>query len=228
MNTRLDSMQMPLPREFCWTRIGVEAGQSLQSIFHRKNQERAANGGLFFWGIGSAIGPSLLGLLRRCPQPELVFSPIKSAAKVADVNPESVVAWTQAESFEGNSYALPRQTLITSRLSLTHPKRVHYALVCTSDTALIPADLGTVDIGDLENLLTGRPIGASQVTAVVRYSGPGVRPTRAYSTVLKVKLQAPFLLRLQNPIALSAQDYYQCWEQAVSHFWEKKLLSMEA
>jgi hypothetical protein len=213
---------MTLPHEFCWTRIGIEAGQPLRSIFHRKDQERAANNGLFFWGIGNAIGPSVAELVRCSRQPEVIFSPIKSAPRRADVNPESVVAWTQAESFEGRAYPLPRQALITSRLNLENPKRAHYALVCRATAPLVPANFGTVDIGSLGNLLTGRPVGASQVTAVVRHSRSGA-PVRTYSTVLRARLVAPFLLRLHSPVRLSPQNPAEQWDRLVNDFWAETL-----
>lgn len=215
-------MQMTLPTEFCWTRIGVEAGQSLESIFRRKNQERAANDGLFYWGIGNAIGPSMAELVRRCSDPEVVFSPIKSAPRSADVTPESVVAWTNAVGFDGSPYALPQHALITSRLNLKNPKKAHYALVCAAETTLAPTNIATVDIGDLENLLTGRPVGASQVTAVVRHSRKKRTEIRTYSAVLRVKLKAPFLLRLQSPIRLT-EDCSQPWDHVVTEFWTQKL-----
>jgi len=45
-----------LPNNFCWTRMGVEAGEELDRILFRKEYERKLNGGIFTWGIGSALG----------------------------------------------------------------------------------------------------------------------------------------------------------------------------
>jgi hypothetical protein len=68
-----------LPDCFCWTRFGTEAGQAIVHILQRKEQERSANDGLFIWGIGNAIGPSIRELVRRTNRPEVLFSPIKSS-----------------------------------------------------------------------------------------------------------------------------------------------------
>src|SRR2546430_8082027 len=106
---------MPLPRQFCWTRIGSEAGQPLESIFRRKDEERLANNGLFLWGIGNAVGPSIAELVRRTPEPEVLFSPIRSSPRSTDVSPESVVVWTRASCMDGTTFQLPRFTLVTSR-----------------------------------------------------------------------------------------------------------------
>ncbi len=85
---------MPLPEVFCWTRFGTEAGQPIDEILDRKEQERAANSGMFFWGIGNSIGPSLRELLRCTPSPEVLFSPTRSTPRREDVAPPAVVAWT--------------------------------------------------------------------------------------------------------------------------------------
>src|SRR5258706_16407972 len=127
---------MPLPELFCWTRFGTEAGQSVEQIFARKEQERAANAGTFFWGIGNAIGPSMLELLRRTDSPEAVFSPIQSRPRREDARPTSVVAGTQAHTLWGDEYRLPGQSLITSRFDLVKPRAKHYALVYYSENRI--------------------------------------------------------------------------------------------
>ena len=76
-----------LPEAFCWTKFGVEAGEPPLSIFQRKELERRRNGGIFLWGIGQSIGPSLPDLLRVTPSPEVLFSPIRTPAAAHDVSP---------------------------------------------------------------------------------------------------------------------------------------------
>lgn len=213
---------MRLPECFCWTRFGTEAGQSVDQILARKDQERIANGGLFFWGIGNAVGPSITELLRHCPKPEVIFSPIKTGAREPDVRPASVVAWTAAESLDGTSYALPPSALVTSRFEPESPKIQHYALVCSSETCLtsVGGPSGVIGFSNLVNLRTGRPVGASQVTAVVRrVEGTGA-PIRSYPVALRTKLAAPFFLRLRNPVLISRLDGTQSWDSAVRQAWE--------
>ena len=98
--------QMPLPGLFCWSRFGTEAGQDIGQILERKEQERVGNSGIFFWGIGNAIGPSVKELLRRTGQPEALFSPIKSAPREVDSRPAAVAAWAAAETLAGDSFEL--------------------------------------------------------------------------------------------------------------------------
>src|ERR1700728_56037 len=35
-----------IPDRFCWTRFGTEAGESIEHILNRKEEERLANGGI--------------------------------------------------------------------------------------------------------------------------------------------------------------------------------------
>src|SRR2546427_2240867 len=123
---------MPLPACFCWMRFGTEAGQSIEQILGRKEEERLANEGLFFWGIGNALGPSMTELLRRTDVPGVLFSPIRSAPRPIDVAPGAVSAWTEAEGLAGQRYQLPSRALITSRFDASSPRDSHYALVCQS------------------------------------------------------------------------------------------------
>ena len=63
----------------------------MDQILARKNLEQEQCGGLFYWGIGSSVGPALLALLAAVERPEVLFSPIKSAPRAIDVSPVHVV-----------------------------------------------------------------------------------------------------------------------------------------
>ena len=214
---------MPLPDLFCWTRFGTEAGQSASDILCRKEEERLANSGLFFWGIGNAIGPSMTELVRRTERPEVIFSPIRSAPRRQDVTPTNVAAWTTAETLDGDCYELPSRSLITSRFDVSSPRGVHYALVCYRESALTcNTASGELRIGELRNLLTGRPIGASQVTAVVtRNPGESVSGT-VYNISFRGRLVAPYFLRLRGPLPLATYATGpKRWPDFVHHRWRE-------
>lgn len=205
-----------LPRLFCWTRFGTEAGQPIQDILGRKERERTANGGLFFWGIGNAIGPSMIELLRRTDAPEALFSPIKSAPRSADTRPALVAAWTRAEDLTGDPYDLPFHTLITSRIDLNNPRDTHYALVCRSTNELsVDTTDASIDMAGLRNLLTGRPVGASQVTAVVKITSKLQSPGNCYKIGFRAQLTPPYLVRLRNPIPIPRPANETSWTTAV-------------
>jgi hypothetical protein len=193
-----------LPDLFCWTRFGTEAAESIEQILFRKEQERLANGGLFLWGIGNALGPSIKELTRRVARPEVVFSPIRSAPKYIDVEPSAIVSWTAGEGLDGCFFALPTHSRVTSRFDPSGRKFNHYALVCFSDTPLLP--LGKEDkisFIQLRNLRTGRRVGASQVTAVVQKTGEAAPATTMYDVAIRARLIHPYFVRLLGAVQLS-------------------------
>jgi hypothetical protein len=44
----------PIPNAFVWTKIQADAGESVRQILYRKEQERLAGDGSFWWGIGES------------------------------------------------------------------------------------------------------------------------------------------------------------------------------
>jgi len=212
-----------LPACFCWTRFGTEAGQAIDQIFERKEQERLANGGVFYWGIGNAIGPSIKELLRRTSNPEVLFSPIKSVPRLADSAPEVVAAWGSAETLEGESFRLPESSLVTSRYDPdTSSKDSRYALVCSSSGSLKELRCDEqIASSNLRNLITGRPVGSSQVTAVVYKLDEEIEEIPKYNVHIRARLVYPYFVRLRDPILLSKPG--QDWGAAVRQIWEQRL-----
>ncbi len=192
---------MLLPTRFCWTRFGPEAGDSVTEILERKEQERRRNGGVFLWGIGNALGPSVRELVRLEEEPEVLFSPMRSPAKRIDVSPVCVVEWHTAECLSGLPFEIPAHSKVTSRFDFRGRKRKHYALVCMRDEPLTLNDDGVgLRFGELRNLRTGRKVGASQVTSVVeREPGGGLAKGPTYPVVFRAKLVFPYFVILSNP-----------------------------
>lgn len=198
---------MPLPKYFCWSKFGVEAGEQIESIIQRKDRERLINGGIFLWGIGNALGPSILDLLELVKIPEVIFSPIKSAPKNKDVSPDQVVEWTLGETIRGELYNLPSGSLVTSRM-VGNGKKSHYALVCESQKKLrITLNGDFVESGQLRNIRSGRPIGYSQVTSIVaREEEIWTNNALKYPVAMRVKLVCPYFIKLLNPVPIYREN----------------------
>jgi hypothetical protein len=213
---------MPLPQCFCWTRFGVEAGQSIGRILGRKEEERTANQGTFFWGIGNAVGPSMLELTRLSRKPEALFSPIRSVPRKEDAKPSSVVYWTAAETLTGERYALPQRSMITSRMS---GATRHYALVCHRESPIeIEIACEKLVFARLRNVLTGRPVGASQVTAVVRHLSCEDRlGSLSYDVAFRARLVPPYFIVLRSPVELPSADKVSTWETVVREAWANRV-----
>jgi hypothetical protein len=196
----------PLPKHFCWTRFGAEAGQGPDQILNRKERERLDNDGIFLWGIGNAVGHSIQELVRRERRPEVIFSPIRSEPRKQDVTPDQILVWTAGRTPTGERYALPRGSTVTSGTSSgrVNPKR--YALVCASRRPLrITENAQEVPFGSLRNLVSGRPVGWSQVTAVVRVEKAIAKspPAPVYAAAIRTELVHPYIVELLEPVLLS-------------------------
>ena len=191
----------PLPRLFCWTRFGTEAGEPIEAILERKERERRDSGS-FFWGIGNSVGPGIQELLRRTNRPEVLFSPIRSRPRVVDVNPPSLTRWRAGTDLDGKRVVLPE----AARVMSGHARRAHYALVCHSDEPLRLEDVGRIRFGALRNLVSGNPLGASQVTAVVELMQPSPADGE-YPVALRARLVSPYFVRLDERAADAAVDF---------------------
>lgn len=188
-----------LPDLFCWTKYGTEAGEDIGAILARKEAERLASGGTFFWGIGNAIGPSVEALLAHAAEPQVIFTPMRSRPAARDVTPPEVALWHRGIGLEGESFELPSFSCVTSRISPT--RNHHYALVCRSQQPLpFSARQGpSFASTDVQNLRSGSKVGASQVTSVVRRiaCAPGLLPS-SYTVSFTAELVAPYFVRLTH------------------------------
>lgn len=184
-----------LPSIFCWTRFGAEAGEKSEAILKRKEHERQRTRGVYFWGVGSSVAPGIAELVRRTHSPEVLFSPIKSRPRAIDVRPPAVVRWRAGVTLTGDRIKLPQ----TARVISGQSKAPHYALVCASEEPLHVGDYGRLNFNALRNLVSGNPLGASQVTAVVeRVADP--QDGRVYVVALRARLMAPYFIRLVDPV----------------------------
>lgn len=109
-----------IPPVFCWTKMGTEAGQSLDGILRRKELERRAGHGLFAWGIGNSLGVAakLAQEETQDSEVEVLFTPMRSAAKQVDVAPSQVLLWLGYLGENGEQIRLPNHMVITSRGNL--------------------------------------------------------------------------------------------------------------
>jgi len=203
-----------LPAVFCWTKMEAEAGQPLGTIIARKNLERAAGNGLFFWGIGNPLGHRVPELIRRERSPQVFFSIMKSKPKPEDEKAEKVLMWTAYVGLDGRAHQLPDHTIILSRGATKHgQKSKHYALVCHSVTPISNNDRTMLDSSHVRNLgSTTERIGFSQVTAIVEHDSSKNAGLR-YRVAFRANLVSPYFVRLIQPRLLSDVD-----QKAVAQF----------
>jgi hypothetical protein len=173
-----------------WTRIGSEAGEPVNAIVERKEAERQAGGGLFCWGVGNPPSSGIATLVEARAPINVVFSLMRSNAKAIDHSPGSVLRWRAYLDAAGKVRPLPAHVRVTSRGG----KDRHYALMCWSDEPLVLSDYCAFDHSVHRNL-SGAPIGATQVTALVRRISPD-SATPLYRTGFGARLVESYWVKL--------------------------------
>ena len=188
------------------TRMQAEAGQPLNRILQRKEAERCAGGGLFFWGIGNPLGDKVAALARRVRQPRVLFSVMRSRPKQIDTAPATVFLWTLAIDPRGLVRPLPEHVIVVSRgCEGPMKKRAHYALVCRSLEPLRLQPHGRLNLAAFRNLGSRNPrVGNSQVTAVLERQATD--EANYYDIDMLADLVPPYLVRLGGPVLLSTAE----------------------
>jgi hypothetical protein len=130
-----------------------------------------------------------------------------TAAHRRDSNPDGVLLWEAFHAPEGK-VPLPPHVIVISRAhdSKGNPKQRYYALVCKNSAGISHSGGGTLDAGTLRNLGdSGKPIGSSQITAVVERA---VRDgnARPYPITARATLVAPYAVQLASPRQLSPSE----------------------
>ena len=190
----------------CWSRMQAEAGQSLDAIIARKEKERVAGAGLFIWGIGNPPASLSRILARRRVPVRAVFSVMKTKPKAIDVAPARTVVWRRYIDCSGAERALPAHALVLSRGdSARGPKRVHYALMCRVDEPLALRRGVPFDPTAFRNASgTGAPVGASQVTALLRRVASS-SDSSDYEAAFSAWLTESYWVRLVDPLELDSR-----------------------
>lgn len=194
------------PDEYiCWSRMQAEAGQPLESIVSRKEAERRAGDGLFFWGVGNAPAVMISALARLNRRIPVVFSVMKSRPKAIDIAPNRTFAWRSYIDAFGAERPLPPHVIVTSRGdSAGGAKRAHYALMCHSDDPLVIVRGKGFDPTAFRNAGgTGAPVGPSQVTALLKRIGTD-RISAEYEANITAWLTGSYWVRLTDPVELDA------------------------
>jgi hypothetical protein len=185
----------------CWSRMQSESGQALDAIVRRKEMERRAGRGSFCWGVGNAPATMTSALARLGHPVAAIFSIMKSRPKAIDILPARIFAWRRYVDANGVVRPLPRHVLVTSRAdSACGPKNRHFALMCWSDSPLSIQRGVPFDPSAYRNAGgNGAPVGASQVTALLKRTSTGGGKT-AYEANIRVRLADSYWVKLTDPV----------------------------
>ncbi len=195
----------------CWTRMQTEAGQPLAKIVHRKNLEREGNGGLFFWGVGNPPAQATRSISATKETIKVVFSKMKSKPKEVDTAPSQTFVWRTYIDMVGAERPLPDNTLVTSRGSHHgKPKKVHYALMCHSESSLrLGAGKPFIPSNYRNCTPTAGQVGNSQVTALLQMVANRTEPEGYYED-MTANLTGSFWVKLSDPRRLDQDEIEEC------------------
>jgi hypothetical protein len=183
-----------LPDAFVWTKIKDDSGQCIPLILNRKELERQA-GNTFWWGIGESKKTQVMHLVARGAHPVLIFSEMPTRAHPRDSNPEGVLLWDEYVTSTGTK-RLPPHVVVISRAHRKNGrlKEVYYALVCENPLGISRGCGESLESWTLLNP-SGRPVGSSQITAVVERI-PRKGTGRTYPVTARAVLAAPYFVQL--------------------------------
>ncbi|WP_429819114.1 hypothetical protein [Ensifer sp. B1-9] len=196
-----------IPDQFVFTKMQTDAGEDIHAIRNRKELERMA-GGTFWWGIGESKGRAIETMRRTVSHPEALFSLMPSRPSPQSREPGEVFLWQSFRTPQGERPLPPHVIVISGGTRNGTPKTRYHALVCASPSSILMNGGGRIDAAKLINIgESGRPVGSSQVTAVVRHSsGTAVLGSRPYEIAARATLEPPFFADLTNPRTLSAAE----------------------
>jgi hypothetical protein len=212
---------MMVPRSFCWTRVGTEAGMSVQDILRRKNHERRATGGSFLWGVGNNLIKSAEQLAKVEAEPNVLFSKIRGRAAAHDRKPAGVLLWLDYQDASGMVRPLPDGLFVTSGSTTRSgkPKTRQFALICYSETPLVESNLDTIHRAELRNLCSGNAVGDSQNTAIVLLSTPSIGVDLEYPVLFAARLTE--FVRLMTPVLITRDEHDRVEAAAASDDTER-------
>lgn len=117
--------------------IGGDAGEPLNHILVRKEAERVAGSGEFYWGLSAKLGADVED---RALQNGSTLPALFAASKnIGAPYCSQIAIWEKWESVldPNQSGPIPSHVIVTSAYD-PKSKRAHYALVCYSDLRLTP------------------------------------------------------------------------------------------
>ena len=196
-----------LPKIFCWTKMGDDAGEPLPNILGRKEAERRFSGrGEFWWGVGEAPGKPMRGRLWKLKQsienPEAKFTTLYSCSSEKPGNGTATL-WTAYRDQTGIKL-LPPAVIITSKPN----RKRYYALRCVSRLPLVSQKFDVIDSRKVRNLGSIKfEVDRRQITAIVEQQDTslGTADARQYNAVMRADLLD--WVQLCNPRPLSAAEH---------------------
>jgi hypothetical protein len=186
---------------FVWSMIGEDAGEKLVHIIARKEAERLAGAGQFWWGLGTPLGEDVerQAILNGRALHALFSEP----KKARPIDPAlQVRVWNGWCSISGKSRGdIPKHVLVTSGYDPKKRKQLpHYALICHSDARLSLGKCGFLDPVQCRTFRNRSKPGPLQRAALLTRQSAH---TGGYEIAFEASLVNPWYVKLVRPRLLS-------------------------
>ena len=186
-----------------WSNIGPAGGEDLHKIITRKEAERRAGNQIFWWGLGTPLGPAIADTATSnggCLP--AIFSKILGPAQKKDFDPDEVCVWNGWRSVNGRkSGIIPDHVLVTGGVI----EKSYYALICNLEMPIALGDHGVFDPSHYRTR-TGRKLGWSQRAALLETVHQSAAPQGRLRVAFGTDLVAPWYVQLTDGRTLTQQE----------------------
>lgn len=188
-------------QQFVWSVFGEDASEPLPDILIRKEAERVAGNGEFWWGLPSSLGDvSSVAMANEGLLP-VIFSARQPKIYASDF---SAQIWNGWESLsDGRHGILPNHVLITSAYDPLKEGSAHYALVCRCSAQLALYD-HVFNPARCREVKSGSAPTYSQRAALL--NGDLAHTRGSYTKGFAAELIAPWYVRLTDSRFLASNE----------------------
>lgn len=205
-----------MTQNFVATKVTDQSEERYEHIRARKEAERTAGNGEFWWGIGVSLGSNGIRAAKDAgEQLPVIFVRNRTHTKQSQVPAARKVLWTKWESEDGEWVDIPLHVVITSAADKNHDRQ--HALVCRRED---PIKLGGTRI-DLSKSLTigGGRFDKSQLSTALLSGDPLPQPDGQYFADFDAELVNPYCPRLGSPRELRSDEYQSLIDWREGHDW---------
>ncbi len=187
--------------QFVWNVIGEDASEPLSHILIRKEAERLAGNGEFWWGLGTALGDVASVAMANNGLLPVVFSARQPKTYTSDLSAQIWNGWESTR--DGNSGSLPSHVLITSAYDPRKEGDALYALACRSSSQLVLHD-HVFNPAQCRTLKSGVSPYYAQRAAVLK--GELAHARGSYTKGFAAELVAPWYVKLTDSRLLTSNE----------------------
>jgi len=195
---------MKIPSAFCLTKVGRYSGQEAPQILRRKELERQAGKGIFWWGVGESKCPAIAHLRHREVAPKVLFVWQRQHAKQPSAG---LWLFETYEKGPRKGFSIPDHVLMARS---GNKKGSYYALVCRSTKPLTETVNVDLDLARYLNLKndghTGNKPGLNQNTLVLTENSNPLTDSDLYTLAFEAELVEPFCVKLGGKRELSSEE----------------------